>query len=162
MTDAMKILLLSALFFLPAMAAMLHAQSRFDSQDLSMNGFRNPSIGLEYRYDRFSAHAGYYLTNFESGVTTRFVKTGVTVWFLAVDKKEVPSAFYGGASYLRGLTRDYNEKNAMGVELGFRWTVWKGINLRVGGIALLAEGESPKFNPTPGISYSFLLTPPKP
>ncbi|MBI1192317.1 MAG: hypothetical protein GC205_03985, partial [Bacteroidetes bacterium] len=72
-----------------------------------------------------------------------------------------PSAFYGGASYLRGLSRDYEDKNALGVELGFRWTVWKGINLRLGGIALLAEGETPKFNPTPGISYSLLLTPSK-
>lgn len=142
-----------SLFLLASLATF--AQNRFDSRELSVNGFRNPSIGLEYRVNHLSAHAGYYVTNFESGITTEFVKTGVTYWFLPVDQKEIPSSFYAGASYLRGLTRDYQNKNAVAVEAGFRWMIWKGLNFRVGAIALATSGESIKINPTPGLSYSF-------
>jgi hypothetical protein len=141
-----------SLFLLASMATF--AQNRFDSRELSVNGFRNPSIGLEYRVNHLSAHAGYYVTNFESGITTEFIKTGVTYWFLPMDQKEIPSSFYAGASYLRGLTRDYENKNGVALEAGFRWMIWKGLNFRIGAIALAAPGESIKINPTPGLSYS--------
>lgn len=131
------------------------AQSKFPKHQLSINGFRNPSIGLEYQQNHLSVHGGYYVTNFTSGVTTEFLKAGLTYWFLPVDKKEMPSSFYAGASYLRGLTRDYKDKNAFAVEAGFRWYVWKGLNFRLGVIALTAEGQEVKINPTPSISYSF-------
>jgi len=131
------------------------AQDRFPKNQLSINGFRNPSIGVEFQRNQFSIHAGYYPTNFESGVTTEFLKAGVNYWFLPVDKKEMPSSFYGGLSYLRGLTRDYKDKNALGIEAGFRWYVWKGLNFRLGVIALAAEGQKLQINPTPSISYSF-------
>ena len=142
-----------SLFLLASQATF--AQNRFDSRELSVNGFRNPSIGLEYRVNHLSAHAGYYVTNFESGITTEFMKTGVTYWFLPVDQKEIPSSFYAGASYLRGLTRDYENKNGVALEAGFRWMIWKGLNFRIGAIGLAAPGESIKINPTPGLSYSF-------
>lgn len=141
-----------SLFLLASLPTI--AQNRFDSREISVNGFRNPSIGLEYRVNHLSAHAGYYVTNFESGVTTEFMKTGVTYWFLPVDQKEIPSSFYAGASYLRGLTRDYENKNGVALEAGFRWMIWKGLNFRIGAIALAAPGESIKINPTPGLSYS--------
>ena len=131
------------------------AQDKFPKNSLSINAFRNPSIGLEYQRKQFSVHAGYYHTNFESGVTTEFLKAGVTYWFLPVGKKEIPSSFYGGLSYLRGMTRDYKDKNALGIEAGLRWYVWQGLNLRIGLIALAAEGQDLKINPTPSISYSF-------
>lgn len=70
-------------------------------------------------------------------------------------QKEIPSSFYGGLSYLRGMTRDYKNENALGIEAGFRWYVWKGLNLRIGVIALAADGKDLKINPTPSISYSF-------
>ena len=138
-------------------SASSSAQSKFSKNELSVNGFRNPSVGLEFRHHQISYHAGYYPTNFESGQTTSFVKVGVTSWFLPVGKKENPSSFYAGASYLRGFSRDYENKNALGVEAGFRWMVWKGLNLRIGAIAVAASGESLKINPTPGISYSFFF-----
>lgn len=147
----------SIVVFLAFASISLQAQSKFDSKEFSINGFRNPSIGLEYRVKHLSVHSGYYVTNFESGITTEFVKTGVTYWFLPFDKKEIPSSFYAGASYLRGLTRDYENKNALGVEAGFRWMIWKGLNFRLGAIALMAEGEDVKINPTPGLSYSFII-----
>ena len=149
----MKQVIFSALLIISASTAF--SQNKFSKQELSINGFRNPSVGLEYRFKHVSAHAGYYVTNFESGVTTQFIKTGLTYWFLPVDKKDIPSSFYAGASYLRGLNRDYEDKNALGVEAGFRWMIWKGLNFRIGAIAVAAKGQSLQINPTPGISYSF-------
>ena len=148
----MKQLFFSSLLLLSAMIGF--SQSRFSSQELSINGFRNPSIGLEYRHTQISVHAGYYTTAFKSGEYTNFIKTGLTYWFLPVDKKGIPSSFYAGASYLRGLTREYKAKNAAGIEAGFRWMIWKGLNLRIGAMGIMAKNQSTKINPTPGISYS--------
>ena len=151
----MKHLLISALLFIAAVNVF--SQSEFSKHELSINGFRNPSIGAEYRYQQISLHAGYYPTNFESGVTTEFLKTGLTYWFLPVGKKENPSSFYGSLSYARGLSRDYKDQNAGIAEVGFRWMVYKGLNLRIGVAALAADGKSLKIIPTPGISYSFFF-----
>ncbi len=147
----MKQLFFSILLLVSASA---FAQKTFSKNELSVNGFRNPSIGLEYRHQHISVHAGYYITAFESGVTTKFLKTGLTAWFLPVGKKENPSSFYAGVSYLRGLNLDYKDENALGMEAGFRWMVWKGLNLRIGVIGVAAKGHDFKINPTPGISYS--------
>lgn len=133
------------------------AQSRFSSKEFSINGYRNPSVGVEFRIRQISLHAGYYPSNFEAGVTTDFFKAGTTVWFLPVGKKENPSSFYAGADYLRGLSFDYKQRNAVGVEAGFRWMIWKGLNLRVGAIMVNAAGQGPKFNPTSALSYSFFF-----
>jgi hypothetical protein len=131
------------------------SQSKFSKNEISINGFRNPSIGAEYRHKHLSVHAGYYPTNFESGITTGFIRTGVTYWFLPVGKKENPSSFYSSLSYARGMSRDYKDQNAGIAEAGFRWMVYKGLNLRIGIAALAAENKDVKINPTPGISYSF-------
>jgi hypothetical protein len=146
---------ISMLILLVVLTSTSYSQSRFPKNQISINGFRNPSIGLEYQRRQLSVHAGYYPTNFTSGVTTEFIKAGATYWFLPIGKKEIPSSFYVGASYLRGMTREYKEQNAFAFETGFRWYVWKGLNLRLGVIALTAEGQDLKINPTPGISYSF-------
>ncbi len=131
------------------------SQSRFSKSELSINGFRNPSIGAEFRWKLVSLHAGYYPTAFKAGENTSFFKTGLSIWYLPVGNKENPSSFYSSVSYLRGFSRDYKGKNALGVESGFRWMVWKGLNLRLGAIMVAAKGQSVKINPTPGISYSF-------
>jgi len=138
-------------------AGSAFSQSKFPKNELSINAFRNPSIGLEFRHQHVSVHAGYYTTAFKSGEFTNFVKTGLTYWFLPVDSKEIPSSFYAGASYMRGLTRDYKDKNAAAVEAGFRWSIWKGLNFRIGVIGVAANGQDLKINPTPGISYSIKL-----
>ena len=135
----------------------VYSQSKFSKQELSFNGFRNPSIGAEYRYERVSIHAGYYPTNFDKGVTTEFIKTGFTYWFLPVGNKENPSSFYGSLSYARGTSRAYENQHAGIAEAGFRWMVYKSINLRLGIAALAAKGKDLQINPTPGISYSFFF-----
>lgn len=134
-----------------------YSQKTFSKSELSINGFRSPSIGLEYRYNRVSVHAGYYLTAFDEGETTNFINAGLTLWFLPVGEKENPSSFFAGASYMRGLNYDYEDKNALGMEAGFRWMVWKGLNVRIGAIVVAADGESIKLNPAGGISYSFFF-----
>lgn len=131
----MKQIIFFALLVISTASAF--SQNRFSNHEISLNGFRNPSIGLEYRYRKVSVHAGYYLTNFTSGTTTEFVKTGFSYWFLPLGQKEQPSSFYAGASYLRGLTREYEDQNALGVEAGFRWMIWKGLNFRIGAIGWL-------------------------
>lgn len=147
----------SLIFFLlfTGISHFMFSQNPFSSQDLSINGFRNPSIGLEYRRGQVSFHAGYYISVLEFGDTYSFLKTGFTFWALPVDHKHIPSSLYAGASYLRGFNFEYKNKNALGVEAGFRWMIWKGFNLRIGAILLASKGLDLRMNPTPGISYSF-------
>ncbi|WP_375448054.1 DUF4267 domain-containing protein [uncultured Fibrella sp.] len=149
-----NVLLVAALVLL---GSGTFAQSRFSKNEVIINAFRAPSIGLEYRHRAVSIHGGYYLTNLTPNVTTRFVKVGLTGWFLPVGQRENPSSFYASLSYLRGLNLDYELQNAASAEVGFRWMVWRGLNLRLGAIALAAEGKDLKINPTPGISYSFFF-----
>lgn len=151
----MKKQLLFGLLF--GIASLSHAQERFPKNQISVNVFRNPSIGFEYHRKQVSVHGGYYLTNFESNVTTQFVKAGASYWFLPWGRHEVPSSLYVGSSYLRGINRDYKNKNAMAFEVGARFTIWKGLNFRFGVIGLTAQGESPKLNPTPSFSYTIKL-----
>ncbi len=142
------------LSFLLTCAASLEAQDRFPTNQVSINGFRNPSIGLEYHRKQVSVHAGYYVTNFTSGITTEFVKAGVSYWFLPWGSKEIPSSLYVGSSYLYGTSLEYKDKSAVAFEAGARLMVWKGLNFRLGVIALAAEGQEPQINPTPSINYS--------
>ena len=150
----MKQVIIAVLILVSASA---FSQKQFSKNEFSINGFRSPSIGAEYRYHQVSVHAGYYITAFDKGVTTKFIKAGATVWFLPVGKKENPSSFYAGASYLRGISQDYKNQNAVAMEAGFRWMVWKGLNLRGGAIALTAKGKGIQLNPAAGISYSFFF-----
>lgn len=133
------------------------SQTKFPTHQISINGFRNPSIGLEYQYNKTSIHAGYYVSNFEKDVTTEFFKVGITEWFLPFGNKEQPSSFYSGASYIRGMTGDYKKTNSLGIETGVRWYAWKGLNFRLGVIALVSKNKDTKINPTPSISYSIKL-----
>lgn len=143
------------MFLFMLCTTIAYAQGPFNKHSISVNAFRNPSIGVEYHYRMISAHMGFYPTNFERNTTTRFMKIGATAWFFRIGKRVNPSSFYASLAYLRGFSRDYDGKNALVTEVGFRWMIWKGINLRIGAAALFANGETPKFNPTPGIGYTF-------
>lgn len=147
------------MIFVAAMlvAGAAQAQRQFSRKELSINAFRNPSVGAEFRLNRMSVHAGYYPTAFKAGENTDFFKAGVTYWFAPVGKKENPSSFYAGASYLHGYSRDYAGDNALGMEAGFRWMIVKGLNFRIGAIAVAGGGEDVKINPAPGLSYSFFF-----
>ncbi|MGE4541085.1 MAG: hypothetical protein AB7D35_07480 [Bacteroidales bacterium] len=145
--------LMSGIFIL--ITTCVFAQSRFPENQISINGFRNPSIGLEYHRKHLSVHGGYYITAFESGVTTKFFKIGLSYWFLPFGKKENPSALYASSSYLYGLNLDYKNQNALAFEAGSGFMLWKGLQLRFGVIGVAAKGKQLKVNPTPSINYSF-------
>ncbi|MGA0555205.1 hypothetical protein ACO2Q8_01030 [Larkinella sp. VNQ87] len=150
------------LFLLLISGTATHAQGRFSDHELSINAFRNPSIGLEYRFRQLSVHAGYYPTivsQNRDGVneTTSFFRTGLTLWFLPIGRKPNPSSFYTSLSYVRGLDRSYRNDNGLLADAGFRWMVWKGLNLRLGGAVLMSPNHDVKVNPTPGLSYSFFF-----
>ena len=144
------------LILLTFVTSTAFAQKELSKNEFSINAFRAPSIGIEYRRHSLSYHGGYYLTAF-GGETNNFIKAGVTYWFAPVGKKENPSSFYGCLSYLRGLDMTYKDKNALGAEAGFRWMIWKGLNLRIGVITVAASGETLKLNPAGGLSYSFFF-----
>lgn len=151
--NKMKIIILSLLVLASASA---FSQS-LSKSEISINAFRSPSIGAEYRRGPISLHAGYYLTALKPMETTNFLKVGATAWFFPVGKKENPSSFFAGASYMRGFNYDYEDKNALAVETGFRWMMWKGLNLRIGVIGVTGQGQDLKINPAGGISYSFFF-----
>src|SRR6478735_9255180 len=73
-------------------------------QEINVNLFRNPSIGLEYRLGAFSS-----------------------VFFFGHSfYNQRKSDFSVSGSYLRGL--NLGHENAAAVEAGYRWMVWKGLN----------------------------------
>ena len=127
-------------------------------QELNLNLFRNPSIGLEYRRGVFAVHAGVYPTVISknaagSNETSWFGRAGITWFFLGHSfAGQRPSEFYLSASYLRGM--NLGHQNAALADLGYRWMVWRGLNLRLGVAVLLEPGRAVKVNPTPGIGWS--------
>lgn len=147
--------LLTTLLIL-CLAPAVWAQRQRSDKELSLNFFRNPSIGAEYRYKSVSVHGGYYITNFESNTTWKFLKAGVTVWFLPFGPEQRGS-LYTQASFIRGLNRDYENKNGLALDAGVRYFVSKGINVRLGVTGLYAKDKGWEINPTPGISYSIPL-----
>ena len=136
------------------------SQSR-PEQELNVNLFRNPSIGVEYRRGSLAVHVGMYPTIISRDAdgeyeTSWFAKAGVTAFFLGrslYGQRE--SEVYVTASYLRGL--DHGHGNAAMVDVGYRWMVWRGLNIRLGVAALIEHGHDVKINPTPGIGWSTTL-----
>jgi hypothetical protein len=127
-------------------------------QELNLNLFRNPSIGLEYRLGAISVHGGLYPTIISQDAAGRnqtswFVRAGLTTFFLGHSfYGQRPSELYVSGSYLRGL--NLGRGNAALAEVGYRWMVWQGLNLRIGVAVLLERGRDVKVNPTPGIGWS--------
>lgn len=127
-------------------------------QEVNLNLFRNPSIGLEYRLGAFAVHAGAYPTVISQNAageneTSWFLRAGLSVFFLGHSfYHQRKSEFYASASYMRGLNLGH-ENGAM-FDVGYRWMVWRGLNVRFGAAVLLEPGEEVHVNPTPGIGWS--------
>jgi len=151
-----------ALFLTAIMATSVRA-GEAPRQELNVNLFRSPSIGLEYVRAGISLHMGLYptiISKDENGKneTTWFFKVGAGVFFLPMvlgGASDNPSSFFLSVAYMRGLNNGW--KNGYFTELGYRWFVWRGLNLRLGGAYLFSEDHDPKLNPTPGIGWSFPL-----
>jgi hypothetical protein len=152
----------------PDAIAISSAPSAGSRQELMLNAFRTPSIGLEYRYGALSVHAGAYTTVINDGQTLAetaawFAKAGVNLWFLPVDLLgDEPSSFYAGASYLNDFGRDGWGHTAQ-LETGFQLRIYQGFFARLGASALYAPGrdcssgdcDSVKIRPNPGIGWAF-------
>lgn len=156
---------LIVLFWLIALAAFgQSAKSRFAGTEFSINGFRNPSIGVEYRRNQFSLHAGYYATILPTGInetggekdeTNGFFRTGLTYWMLPFGKREgTPSSGYVSASWVIHTHETPAFSQGAILETGARIFIWKGLNARLGVAALFRSGKT-YINPTPGLSWSF-------
>jgi hypothetical protein len=134
---------------------------RRTEQELNLNVFRNPSIGVEYRRGWLAGHVGMYptiISKDETGdnETTWFAKVGVTAFFLGTSLYgQRESEVYVSTSYMRGL--NHGRGNGALVDVGYRWMVWGGLNVRLGVAALLEPGHRTKINPTPGIGWSTSL-----
>ncbi|MCG6145579.1 hypothetical protein [Leptospira bandrabouensis] len=153
----MKLVIWLIPFFFVLIQDPVFGNSNFSKEEYSANFFRAPSVGGEYRKDQFSIHGGYYVTNFDPGITTEFYKVGFGYWFLPTKLNsfiEQPSSFYTYLSYGKGINLGYKNKDSFMYELGYRFMLWKGLSFRFGIILLVADGASPELNPTPGISYS--------
>ncbi|TGM59741.1 hypothetical protein EHQ94_08710 [Leptospira meyeri] len=153
-TKAKLLIILIFFFFI---RSPIFGSSTFSKEEFAINLFRAPSIGGEYRKERFSIHGGYYVTNFDPGTTSKFYKIGLGYWFLPMtlgSKTEQPSSFYTYISYGKGINLEYINKDTIMYELGYRFMIWKGFSFRFGLILLAANGAPTELNPTPGISYS--------
>jgi hypothetical protein len=141
-----------------AVLALLVGTQVASADELNVNAFRNPSIGLEYRRGFLAAHAGLYPTilskdQMGSYETSWFTRAGVTAFFLPKSwYGQRPSEFYVSASYLRGLNLDHG--NAALVDVGYRWMGWRGLNVRLGVAMFLEREHDVKINPTPGVGWS--------
>jgi hypothetical protein len=115
-------------------------------------------MGLEYRLGDFAGHAGLYPTIISKNAagtnqTSWFVRAGLTYFFLGHSfYGQRPSEVYVSGSYLRGLNLGHG--HAALSEAGYRWMVWRGLNVRLGVALLLETGRDAKVNPTPGIGWS--------
>jgi hypothetical protein len=143
------------------------AYSAVRGQELMLNGFRAPSMGLEYRLGMVSIHAGAYPTIVNEGQTasdgtTWFAKAGATLWFLPIRMLgNERSSFYSGLSYVKNIDGEGWGHGAQ-VEASFRWVVYKGAFLRLGVSALYAPARqcpgdcsTVKLRPNPGVGWAF-------
>lgn len=123
-------------------------------RQIILNGFRMPSIGLEYRNRSLSWHAGLYCTVVSQdkdgdNETTWFAKAGTTWWplsFLFVD-----------LSALYGLNKGYRNDPAVMLNPGLQYAYREIVLFRLGVAVLASPDHAFKINPTPGIGIAFAL-----
>ncbi len=121
----------------------------------TLNTFRNPSVGLEYRRGAVSVHSGYYTTILRNpgdadSEPSGFWRTGATLWW--------GERAYASLSHLRGLDGQRRSRDFAIVEAGVQFEPRDGLKLRLG-LALIpaSQGFERKLNPTPGVSLALPL-----
>ncbi|WP_309708234.1 hypothetical protein [Armatimonas sp.] len=152
-----RFVLLASIAIFGALTTSAWAQEPRPLRQLSVNGFRSPSIGLEYRQGAYSLHTGYYTSilsqsDSRNKRSTAFIKTGVSHYFGGDQKRE----WFVSAAHVRGRTEGWKKDGAF-LEAGGRWQVAKRLELRLGAGLLLVSGKPARLNPTPGISYTIPL-----
>jgi hypothetical protein len=160
--------LLAGLVGLVALAATSPAAADTADRELTVHGFRSPSTGVELRDGWLGFHLGAFPLIADDGAdgsrATWFVKTGLTAYPWRFDLGSGrPSGPFVSLSLLQGLNNDWDVATSVsqgtGVhgELGFRWAVGAGLDLRLGvGVLVGSEGRV-VVHPTPGIGWSVAL-----
>lgn len=140
---------------LPTALALLMASPLAAAGDWSVNTFRNPSIGIEYRSGDYSFHTGYYTTILRdrgdaAGEASGFIRTGVTRW--------IDDRYYVSLSHLRGVDGARDGRDFAIVDAGVQFRPWPRVGVRLG-VALIpaAHGFARKVNPTPGVNIEVPL-----
>jgi hypothetical protein len=151
------LVLLATIAIFSILTTSASAQEPQPLRQLSVNGFRSPSIGLEYRQGAYSVHTGYYTSilsqsDSRNNRSTAFIKTGVSHYFGGDTKRE----WFVSAAHVRGLTEGW-KRDGVFLEAGGRWQVAKRLEFRLGAGLLLVSGRPARLNPTPGISYTIPL-----
>lgn len=161
-------LLLLVLGLVNSSEAAAESDTPLADRELTVHGFRSPSIGVELRERWLGFHVGLFPLIADDGLdgsrTTWFLKTGLTfypVQFALGSQR--PSGPFASVSLLQGLNNEWDVAESVsqgtGVhgELGFRWAVGRGLDLRLGiGVALGADRRV-IVHPTPGIAWSVAL-----
>lgn len=118
--------------------------------ELSINLFRNPSIGVEYRIKYVSTHVGYYPTIISKNAqgnnqTTGFFRTGLSIW---------PSDWmYASVSHLYGIDGSWKNRSELLLELGLQARAFRQtVGFRLGLAVMPSSKFGTKVNPTPGVS----------
>ncbi len=147
-----RLVLLAAATITPDLAAQVTPVPEFDGRRVSVNVFRAPSTGLDYRIsDHVSAHAGLYPTVLRvhgERENVNFVRLGGTFWL-----RPTGSGFYLSPGIALSLERgdwDHSFANELGYhqQLGARWSV------RLGALVLsTVDLERSRINPTIGLSF---------
>lgn len=123
--------------------------------ELSLNLFRNPSIGAEIRQGAFSVHTGYYPTILAEGAnvpsrTSTFWRTGVSYW--PIDWG------YVSLSHLYGISGAAPGHHLLIIDAGAELVLWKHVALRLGVAYLPFSPIGGRVNPTPGIGIRVPLS----
>ncbi len=135
-------------------------------RQLTVHGFRSPSIGVELREGFFAFHVGMFpliVDSNEAGEsrTTWFLKLGATAYFLRFDLGSGrPSSLFASLSFLQGVNNGWDVSRSIvhgsGVhgELGVVWAAWRGLDVRLGIGVLVGFDGRVNVHPTPGLSWS--------
>jgi hypothetical protein len=147
------------LFILSFCFTSTMAQGRYEGNEISINLFRNPSMGVENRIDQVSFHIGFYPTVISKNKVgknenTSFIKIGMSFWYVPWGNKEIPSSLFSSISFVRGISKSYKGQNGVMIETGSRFMLGEHFNFRLGAALLKAKDHKWKLNPTPGLSYS--------
>lgn len=150
MKKLMKVLLLAAATAAPSLSAQ-QAAPEFASRRLSVNVFRAPSTGLDYRMgDHGSVHAGFYPTVLRiegERENVNLVRLGGTFWLRTGSGPYLSS---GVALSLERAAWGHSFANELGwhQNFGSRWAA------RLGAIVLTTTDlERSRLNPTVGMSF---------
>lgn len=159
---------IAALALLIPLATAPRAAAELPDRELTVHGFRSPSTGIELRDRWLSFHVGAFPLIADEGPagsrTTWFLKTGLTVYPWRLDLgSHRPSGPFASLSLAQGLSHDWDVgasvSRGTGVhgELGFRWALGSGLDLRLGVGVLVGSDRRVVVHPTPGIGWSVRL-----